>query len=330
MESSNIMESFASYVSVIVPVYNVETYLVPCIESILCQIYPHFELLLVDDGSTDGSGAICDAVANTDSRIKVIHKPNGGLSDARNHGMRCARGKYITFIDSDDTVTKDFLSILVTKAEEQNADIVQCNFALREEDLHTGTQSELLCDGSEGLRRFLIRDTVYVAACGKLYKRGLFQDVAFPLGRINEDHCTVYKTIYKANKIICIDYALYWHRMRAGSIMHTPFSGKNLELANVADEIRQFLGNEQDTFRQEIDYYEYKIAMILLNALLSSESCKSYPTEKKRLIHTLLSLDGKNPYLSLKDRCINVFLKISPYMYGQSIRHYRKVTSHGA
>lgn len=329
MESSNIMDNFAAFVSIIVPVYNVEEYLSPCIDSILHQLYQNFELILVDDGSTDSSGSICDQVENTDSRIKVIHKPNGGLSDARNHGMRLAKGKYITFIDSDDTVAPDFLSILVTKAVAQNADIVQCKFALREEDLHIGSQSELLCDGGDGLRRFLVRDTVYVAACGKLYKRELFQGIAFPLGRINEDHCTVYKTIYRSNRILCIDYALYWHRMRAGSIMHTPFSGKNLELINVADEIRQFLGDKQDTFRQEIDYYEYKIAMILLNALLLSASCNNYPAEKKRLINTLLSIDSKNPYLSFKDRCINALLKISPFMYGQSIRHYRKVTSHG-
>lgn len=330
MESSNIMDNFAAFVSIIVPVYNVEEYLLPCIDSILGQIYPNFELLLVDDGSTDGSGAICDDAMSVDPRIQVFHKQNGGLSDARNYGMRLAQGKYITFIDSDDTVAPDFLSIMVAKAEAQNADIVQCNFALREEDLYTGTQSELLCDGRDGLRRFLIRDTVYVAACGKLYKRELFQGIAFPLGRINEDHCTVYKAIYRSSKIMCIDYALYWHRMRAGSIMHTPFSGKNLELVNVADEIRQFLGDEQAAFGQEIDYYEYKIAMILLNALLSSASCKDYPAEKKRLINILLSIDNKNPYLSFKDRCINMFLKISPFMYGQSIRHYRKVTSHGA
>lgn len=330
MESSNIMDNFAAFVSIIVPVYNVEEYLLPCIKSILDQTYPNFELLLVDDGSTDGSGAICDDAMSADPRIQVFHKRNGGLSDARNYGMRLAQGKYITFIDSDDTVTPDFLSILVAKAEAQNADIVQCNFALREEDLHKGTQSELLCDGRDGLRRFLVRDTVYVAACGKLYKRELFQDITFPIGRINEDHCTVYKTIYRSNRIMCIDYALYWHRMRAGSIMHTPFSEKNLELANVADEIRQFLGDEQDFFRQEIDYYEYKTAMILLNALLSSVSCKNYPVGKEKLINMLLSLDSRNPYLSFKDRCINMFVKISPFMYAQTIRHYRKVTSHGA
>ncbi len=329
MESSIIMDNLAAFVSIIVPVYNVEEYLQPCIDSISGQTYPSFELLLVDDGSTDGSGAICDTVANNDSRIKVIHKPNGGLSDARNHGMQYARGKYITFIDSDDTVAKDFLSIMVTKAEEQNADIVQCSFALQEKNLHTGTKSEFSCNGSDGLRRFLIRDTVYVAACGKLYKRELFQDIEFPLGRINEDHCTVYKTVYRANKIICIDYALYWHRMRAGSIMHTPFSGKNLELITVADEIRLFLGEEQDAFREEIDYYEYKTAMILLNSLFSSEARKDYPLEKQQLIKTLLSLNNTNPYLSFKDKCINTFLKISPFMYGQTIRHYRKVTSHG-
>lgn len=329
MESSNIMDNFTASVSIIVPVYNVEKYLVPCIESILCQIYPHFELLLVDDGSTDSSGEICDTAANTDPRIKVIHKSNGGLSDARNHGMRCAQGKYITFIDSDDTVTKDYLSILVTKAEEQNADIVQCTFALQEKKLHTGTKSEISCNGSNGLKRFLIRDTVYVAAWGKLYKRKLFQGIEFPFGRINEDHCTVYKPIYRAHKLICIDYALYWHRMRAGSIMHTPFSKKNLELITVADEIRLFLGEERDTFREELDYYEYKTAMILLNTLFSSEARKDYPKEKQQLIKTLLSLDNTNPYLSFKDRCINIFLKISPFIYAQTIRHYRKVTSHG-
>lgn len=330
MESSNIMDNFAAFVSVIVPVYNVEEYLSPCLDSILRQIYQDFELILVDDGSTDGSGAACDLAAGTDPRIRVIHKQNGGLSDARNCGMRLAKGKYITFIDSDDTVAPDFLSTLVIKAETQNADIVQCRFALREDALHTGTGAEFSCNGNNGLRRFLLRDTVYVAACGKLYKRELFHGIEFPRGRINEDNYTVYKTVYRSNKIICIDFALYWHRMRAGSITHTPFSKKNLELANAADEIRLFLGEAQDAFRNEIDYYEYKTAMILLNSLLSSSASKDYPVEKRQLIKTLLTLDGTNPYLSFKDRCIHTFVRISPFMYEKTIRHYRKVKSHGA
>lgn len=323
------MDKYFDLISIVVPVYNVENYLIPCIDSILKQTYPYFELLLINDGSTDHSGEICDNIIECDERIKVFHKNNGGLSDARNYGMNYARGEYITFVDSDDTISPQFLELLISKAKEKNADIVQCCFSIHKEALDSGTKAEYMYNGEEGLRQFLLRGKVYVAAWAKLYKRELFKNVTFPYGRINEDHCTTYKVVYRSKRMLCLNYVLYWHRMREGSIMHTSFSERNIELANVADEIRAFLKKDQYLFKNEIDYYEYKTALIVLNALLTSSEYKNFDMQKVALKKQILSVDKLNPFLSLKDKCLRRLICANLKIYGIILRYYRKVKLYG-
>ena len=209
------MNEKPSLISIIVPVYNVERYLAACIDSVLRQTYKNFELILVDDGSTDHSGEICDRLAKTDSRMRVFHKKNGGLSDARNFGMKYAQGDYITFIDSDDAVSPRFIEILLLESLKNSADIVQCQFALREELLETGSGKSAVYRGADGFRQFLMIGEVYVSSWCKLYRRELFDDISFPYGRINEDVCTTYKLLYRSAKTVCIDRALYWQIGRA-------------------------------------------------------------------------------------------------------------------
>lgn len=319
------MDRYSNLISIIVPVYNVEEYLIPCVDSILNQTYKTFEIILVDDGSTDRSGEICDELEKKDVRISVHHKPNGGLSDARNYGMKYANAEYITFIDSDDTISPYFLDVLMSKMIEKDADIVQCSHTSREENLDTGTGNEYSYNGEEGIKQFLLRKNVYVAAWGKLYKTELFKDIKFPYGRINEDVCTTYKVIYRAKKTVCLDHALYWHRMRQGSIMRSPFSEKNFEIVKTADEIREFLGKDAGQYVTEINFYEYKTVLILLNALLCSEEHNNFPEQKKSLRKKILSVDIDNHFLSVKDKILIRFLQISPYLYEQVLRKYRKL-----
>lgn len=323
------MDKYSDLISIVVPVYNVEKYLIPCIDSILKQTYKYFELIIVDDGSTDCSGELCNNYIGKDKRIKVFHKNNGGLSDARNYGMEHAGGKYITFIDSDDTISPMFLEILISKAKETNADIVQCNLTLSEEALDTGTGKTFFYNNSEGLKQFLLIGKIYVAACGKLYKRELFDNIQFPYGKINEDNFTIYKVVYKSRNTICIDRSLYWHRMREGSIMHTSFGLKNMEILNVGNEIREFLKEEQYLFTEEIDYFEYRVVIGVLNYLLSSQNYKLFNPQNKYLRSKILSINKKNAYLSLKDKCINQFIKFSPFVYRLIIKKHKERKSHG-
>lgn len=323
------MNKCSPLISVIVPVYNVEKYLIPCVESILQQTYSHFELLLIDDGSTDQSGKICDTLTEKDKRIKVYHKKNGGLSDARNYGMEYAQGEYITFIDSDDTISIKFLEILITCAQENKADIVQCNIALRQNKLDIGSGKVYTYNNFEGLKQFLIRGRIYVASCAKLYKKELFHDIKFPYGRINEDNFTTYKVVYQSQRAACIDYALYWHRMREGSIMHTAFSSKNLEILKIGNEIREFLGNEKDNYKDEINYFEYRTTVATFNYLVSSQNYRQYITQKDLLREKIISFDKKNPFLSLKDKGARVFILVSPWLYRHIIKMHKERKSDG-
>lgn len=323
------MNKMSSLVSIIVPVYNVEEYLNACIESILRQTYKNYELILVDDGSTDRSGEICDLLAKTDDRLLVFHKRNGGLSDARNFGMKYAQGDYIAFIDSDDTISPNCVEILLSTALKSSADIVQCQATLQEENLDTGSNQTYCYNHDTGLRQLLTLGRIHVNAWGKLYKKSLLDHIEFPYGRINEDSCTTYKIVYLSKKIICIDRSLYWHRMREGSIMHTAFSARNLEILTIGNEIREFLSNQEPFYRNEINYFEYRTAFGVLNFLLSSENYKQYKKQGLSLKKQILSIDRKNPFLSFKDHCINTLLWTTPFLYRVIIRKHKERKSQG-
>lgn len=218
-------------ISVIIPVYKVEDYIRRCIDSITNQTYSNIEIILIDDGSPDLCGQICDEYASQDSRIKVIHKKNGGLSDARNVGIDIATGQYITFLDSDDWVHKRYLETLYDLMKNINVDISMCNFHetfVTMEDLDVEEKEILEYSNIEALRQFT--DKYYVqmtVAWGKLYKAGLFEDIRFPLGKIHEDEFTTYKLIYKARKIIFTTEPLLYYFQRQDSIMGSGFKIKN-------------------------------------------------------------------------------------------------------
>ena len=179
-------------VSIIVPIYDVEKYLLSCIDSILSQTYPYIEIILIDDGSPDQCGNICDKKAIFDDRIRVIHKKNGGLSSARNIGLELATGEYIVFVDSDDTIHERFIEILINLCEQYSCDIAQCDFLVVAEDslkLPLNPQQSLLFySGREALSRLCMgNDNVkYLVPWNKIYRRELFQGIRYPVGRIQD------------------------------------------------------------------------------------------------------------------------------------------------
>lgn len=217
-------------VSVIVPVYKVEKYLTVCVDSILNQTFDDFELILVDDGSPDRCGEMCDEYALKDERIKVIHQANAGLSAARNVGITSAVGEWITFIDSDDIVDKDYLRILYQLQEKYNAEVTVCD----EYRFRDGEERQLII-ASEKVESYTGRDAVKslysnteegipIMAWGKLYKRILFSGISFPIGKIHEDDATVPFLLYKAKKVVWQRTALYGYRQREDSIMGKTYS----------------------------------------------------------------------------------------------------------
>ena len=223
-------------ISIIVPIYNVERFLTTCLDSVLAQSYENFELILVDDGSPDGCGASCDAYAEKDPRIVVIHKANGGVSDARNAGLREAHGEYITFIDPDDYVHENYLSFLHQELTDSGADIACCAAVGVDENAvdtrEVTKENGIVMSNIDALKRMYYQHPRLSGVLwGKLYRRKIFDEsqVVFPVGKIYEDTSTIYQLIYAAKKVVSSPSQLYCYRIRAGSIMHTPFSRKRLD-----------------------------------------------------------------------------------------------------
>lgn len=225
-------------ISIIVPVYNVETCVSQCIESILNQDYINFELILVDDGSTDKSGAICDSYLRKDNRIKVIHQENKGLSGARNTGMDNCSGDYITFIDSDDAIAKNYLSLLYIALIESNADIsaslsedvTNWDDSITEFPIVKEQDERIVCDGKTACIRLYLGDTrITIGAHSKLYKRNVVNTLRFPLYKIHEDQHFTPKAFYNAERIVFLKAYNYFYRVRNDSITHKKFSLKRYD-----------------------------------------------------------------------------------------------------
>ena len=224
-------------ISVIVPVYNVETCVSQCIESILNQDYLDFELILIDDGSTDNSGTICDCYQKKDVRIKVIHQKNQGLSGARNTGMDNCTGDYLTFIDSDDAIAKNYLSLLYNALTESNAD-VSASLSEDVENWDDSTEFPIIKEQAERIvydgksaciRLYSGDDRVTIGSTSKLYKRNIVESLRFPLRKSHEDQYFTPIAFYNANKIVFVKAHNYFYRVRNDSITHKNFSIKRYD-----------------------------------------------------------------------------------------------------
>lgn len=220
-------------ISVIVPVYNVEQYAGRSFDCLIAQTYTEFEAILVDDGSTDSSGKICDEYALKDKRFKVVHKENGGLSSARNEGIKYAAGVYIAFMDSDDMISPEFLSRLYSAVKKTGADIAICKevmFSSVDELPAAALPSEAeVISYADYMRNVYKYHSTYIPAWNKLYKREIFSDVSFPVGRLHEDTFTTPLCAGKAEKIAVINDALYYYYRNASGIIHSKFSPRRLD-----------------------------------------------------------------------------------------------------
>lgn len=238
MKGANILRE-KSLVSIIVPVYKVEPYLRECLDSIICQTYTNLEIILVDDGSPDRCGEICEDYARKDSRITVYHKENGGLSDARNYGIDRCNGEYITFIDSDDVVKPNFAERLMGLISEYGADVASSPFVSFRNSVDFGGGGISGCVSSqEALRELLYSNrTFYTSACFKIYRTELFKNIRFPKGLYYEDAATIYRIFLRAERIAFTDEALYGYRINMDSIMHSRYSPKMLSCITVSRQI---------------------------------------------------------------------------------------------
>lgn len=224
-------------ISVIVPIYCVEAYLPRCLESICGQTWPQLEILLVDDGSPDLCGQICEAYAERDDRIFVIHKANGGLSEARNAGLARAHGDWVCFIDSDDFIAVDMLETLYRRCVQEGSDMAVCDLvyvdergrALPEYNRDIVIADERLTVQQAWDKLCAYKHWYYVMVQNKLYRRTLFEEISFPKGKLHEDEFVMYRLIGKCRQISCVKGGRYYYTQRRDSIMGSPYSVRRLD-----------------------------------------------------------------------------------------------------
>ncbi len=229
-------------ISVIIPVYNVAKLLERCVESVRAQVYPNLEIILIDDGSTDMSGAFCDVFAKKDSRIKVIHQSNQGLSAARNAGLKIATGKWVTFVDSDDTVRPEMIDLLHKMCYTNRTKMSICGFyevkpgSTTTIDPHR-RDTEKALDTLDCLKAMLCEDGFTMSAWGKLYARELFDLVTFPDHRLYEDVGTTYKLVLQCDEISVSSAREYNYYQNDNSITQQSFSLHKMDLIDLTDQM---------------------------------------------------------------------------------------------
>lgn len=221
-------------ISVVIPVFNVEAYLDKCMASVVQQSYKELEIIVVDDGSTDNSPQICDNWSVKDDRVHVIHKENGGLSDARNAGLAVATGSYISFVDSDDWLKPQFMETLMRTLKENNADIAECGVLYVDEQDHVlrkrcCQEDKVVKSKIEALCALVKENGIYQTVWNKLYKRDVLEGILFEKGKYNEDDFWTYQVFDRAEKLVAISDELYCYLQRNSSIMGGGYQLKRLD-----------------------------------------------------------------------------------------------------
>ncbi|MBF0714041.1 glycosyltransferase family 2 protein [Gemella sp. GH3] len=223
-------------ISVVIPVYNVEQYLRECLDSVITQTYKNLEIILVNDGSTDSSGRICNEYARKDDRIKVYHKKNGGASDSRNFGLEKVTGDLVTFIDSDDWVVNDYIEILYNEQVKTDADIVIGNYLKYDESdgkfYYYVLDEDFVVEEVDSIEAVVRQSawkhntSAFIILVGKLFKKEIFNNIHYPVGKIFEDDFTTHKLLFKSKKTVLVNGNYYFYRTRENSVMTSGFTLK--------------------------------------------------------------------------------------------------------
>ncbi len=302
-------------ISIIVPVYKVEKYLNRCIDSILAQSFPDFELILVDDGSPDKSGKICDDYAAKDSRIKVIHKENGGLSSARNAGLDMAAGSYVGFVDSDDWIDSDMYKVLYENIVSTNSDISECCFVRVKSDSPQSsiqTTERIVLSGNEALIELYSANFYGSVVCvNKLYRKDLFEKLRFPVGKINEDQYLTPKLYHQSDKIVFTNYIGYFYYCNENSITQSQFSLKKLDAVYSYRDTRNYYIH--NNLKEALACHDATYCFVLLKYIKklkefdrNSVHIKELKHEFDRLFFSFLRCNK----LSMKSKLLLIFKRI--------------------
>lgn len=305
-------------ISVIVPAYNVEKFIGKCIDSILRQSFKDFEVLLIDDGAKDSTPEICDACAKKDSRIKVYHKENGGLSDARNYGIDRMQGKYVTFIDSDDYVDSgyfEYLYGLIT--QEEDIQIAICGKKSVREDENASPDPEIfheIITGERAVQKMLCGHGSGHSAWGKLYSADLWKTVRYPKGKIYEDYATTYRVMALVDKAAWGNAAMYFYVQHIESIMHQKCSRRSLSLVDIADEETEFIVKKWPALKQEALARKVTSELKCLQNILNAKN-EEFDDYKQKIVEDVRRHKGE--LLASKKVALKTKIKIIALLLGE-------------
>ena len=333
------MDTSREMISVIVPIYNSEKYLDRCVESVVQQTYSNLEILLVNDGSVDSSGKLCDEWQKKDPRIRVIHKENGGLSDARNAGLDTALGDYIAFLDSDDFLAPDMLQNLLSAVKAADAKIGICNFLYVDEDSRplssrnrTLPIRDEVISGLEAVDRTMMDEEkgwYYVTAWNKLYRKELFSDLRFPFGKIHEDEFIAHYLLGKCDRIVCIRSVGYYYVQRPGSIIHSRNEKTNLHLSEAFLDRALYCAGHGLT--GSAGYAYLKSAVFLCDAFSGFSPGTEFQAERERMFLSLRENRRLLQFCTPKEKLQIGIVFFSPRLYRlvfrNSLRKKRKLRS---
>ena len=307
-------------ISVILPVYNIEQYIDKCMKSLLQQTYVNYELLLIDDGSTDKSGFICDKYASEYPAVKVFHKKNGGLSDARNYGIARAKGDYITCVDPDDFVDEDYLEYLYYLLNKYRVEMSICQHRVHYDNgtiKEFGNLGEELLSAKDCIERMLYHNVIDTSAWAKLYKKDLFANIEYPYGKLFEDISTTYKLMIKSSQIAVGYESKYNYIFHNNSIVNSCFKPSKLDLLEMTDD----MGNEVRKVFPELSTAILRRRVYsrisTLNQLLNT---REYEEKKKEIIIFIKNnswkiLKDKKAPLRDKMAIILILLNFNLYKY---------------
>lgn len=280
-------------ISVIVPVYKVEAYLDKCIASIAGQTYRNLEIILVDDGSPDGSGAICDAWAEKDSRIRVIHQKNAGAGAARNTGLDAATGEIVSMIDSDDYLEAHMYQHLYSLMAE-DVDIAECAITLTEEEdlqMEDGSGAEILYAAREEAMRLHIRDEIFCQTPpNKLYRRSAIADARFPVGNLIDDEFFTYKVIGNSRRLVHSSAVMYAYRQQPGSAMHKPYSLRRLQGLTAKRQRLDYLKEKLPQLEYEARFDLFFTSLYAMQGCLNSLSKEDMAQARKIIGDTVAAV----------------------------------------
>lgn len=300
-------------ISVIVPVYKVENYLDRCVKSILNQTYDNLEILLVDDGSPDSCPRLCDDYAKSDDRVRVIHKKNGGLSDARNAGLEVATGEYITFVDSDDWISDNCIKVLIEEAQRNDTlisviDTVESDGSRESERSYSeGFKYKELYTAKEAMQVIFLQHEFNTSAWAKLYHKSIFDGIRFTTGILYEDLDLIYRLFERAGRISFSPAGRYYYFQRQDSIVHARFDSRHFVLVDISGTILRYVDEKHpDIHDAAVCRYVFS-NILILSRIIKDDSFK---TERAQLCDNLLGIKKEiyhNREINSKQK-IKVFL----------------------